>query len=172
MIFKEIELRAPEPEDIALLYRWENDPAVWQISNTLSPFSQFTLKKYIENSHKSIYEMGQLRLMVEITDIGKTIGSIDLFDFDPFHQRAGIGILIADSKERQKGYASMALEGMIDYSFNRLKLHQLYCNICSDNLPSIKLFSKLGFKESGLKKDWIRAGESYKDEILMQLLIT
>ena len=38
-----------------------------------------------------------------------TIGTIDIFDFDPFHKRAGLGILIADEAYRRKGYASMSL---------------------------------------------------------------
>ncbi|HCC72029.1 MAG TPA: GNAT family N-acetyltransferase, partial [Bacteroidales bacterium] len=85
MIYDKIKLRAPEPEDLVILYNWENDPSIWQVSNTLSPFSKYTLRKYIENSHKSIFETGQLRFMIEIIQLEKTIGTIDLFDFDPFH---------------------------------------------------------------------------------------
>ena len=69
MNFKEIKLRALEPEDLELLYEWENNNEYWIISNTVSPFSKYTLKRYIENSHKNIYETGQLRLMIDhITD--------------------------------------------------------------------------------------------------------
>ena len=67
MINREISLRALEPEDLELLYDWENDMSNWLISNTMSPFSRFTLKRYLENSHKDIYETGQLRLMIDYT---------------------------------------------------------------------------------------------------------
>ena len=33
-------LRALEPEDVELLYTWENDHLIWQVSNTLIPFSR------------------------------------------------------------------------------------------------------------------------------------
>lgn len=170
MIFEKIKLRAPEPEDLAILYEWENDPGIWQISNTLSPFSKYTLRKYIENSSKSVFETGQLRFMIEIVKTGKTIGTIDLFDFDPFHQRAGVGVLIADTQERRKGYAEMSIRCLADYCFNHLKLHQLYCNITHDNKPSISLFTKLGFSEIGRKNDWIRESNGFKDEIMYQML--
>ena len=170
MIHKEIKLRAPEPEDLDLLYSWENDQEIWHLSNTLTPFSKYTLRQYIENSGKSIFESGQLRLMIEKKSGGSTVGTVDLFDFDPFHLRAGIGILIADKGSRRKGYATMAVELMIDYSFNRLKLHQLYCNILSENIESIRLFTRLGFIQVGIKKDWVRSGEGYKDELVFQLL--
>jgi diamine N-acetyltransferase len=170
MKYEKIILRALEPEDLELLYEWENDNSYWMISNTTVPFSKYTLKRYLKNSHKNIYETGQLRLMVEVAGEKKTIGTIDIFDFDPFHKRAGIGILIADDKERRKGYATMALKCLIDYCFTTLQLHQLYCNIMAANCESLDLFRKLGFTEAGLKKDWIKTAEAYHDEYLFQLI--
>jgi diamine N-acetyltransferase len=170
MKYKNIKLRALEPEDLELLYDWENDETYWSISNTVSPFSKYTLKRYIENSHKNIYESGQLRLMIEQTEDKITIGTIDIFEFDPFHKRAGIGILIADEAYRRKGYASQALTCLIDYCFKTLQLHQLYCNILSDNIVSINLFKKYGFNQAGVKKDWIMTGSGYIDVLMFQLI--
>jgi diamine N-acetyltransferase len=170
MKYKEIKLRAVEPEDLELLYEWENSSRYWIISNTVTPFSKFTLKRYIENSHKNIYETGQLRLMIDHIKTKKTIGTIDLFDFDPFHKRAGLGILIADEGYRRKGYASMALKCLIDYCFKTLLLHQLYCNILTNNCESMELFKKLGFEEIGVKKDWIKTDDGYLNEHMFQLI--
>jgi len=170
MKYKNIKLRALEPEDLELLYDWENDETYWSISNTVSPFSKYTLKRYIENSHKNIYESGQLRLMIEQTEDKITIGTIDIFEFDPFHKRAGIGILIADEAYRRKGYASMSLTCLINYCFRTLQLHQLYCNILSDNAVSISLFKKYGFIQAGVKKDWIMTGSGYIDVLMFQLI--
>lgn len=170
MQYKEIKLRAVEPEDLENLYEWENNSQYWIISNTVTPFSKYTLKRYIENSHKNVYETGQLRLMIDHIKSKVTIGTIDIFDFDPFHKRAGLGILIADDEYRRKGYASMALKCLIDYCFNTLLLHQLYCNILDNNCDSMDLFRKLGFKEVGLKKDWINTNNGYISEHLFQLI--
>ncbi|MBI5011000.1 MAG: GNAT family N-acetyltransferase, partial [Bacteroidia bacterium] len=152
MKFKDIRLRALEPEDLELLYNWENNLSYWVVSNTVSPFSKYTLKRYVENSHKSIYEAGQLRLMIDHSNDKVSIGTIDIFDFDPFHMRAGLGILIASEEYRRKGYATMALTCLIDYCFKTLQLHQLYCNILANNLESIDLFKKLGFVQKKKKK--------------------
>jgi diamine N-acetyltransferase len=170
MKYKEIKLRALEPEDLELLYEWENNNDNWVISNTVSPFSKYTLKRYIENSHKNIYETGQLRLMIDHISEKETIGTIDIFDFDAYHKRAGIGILIANENYRRKGYASMALTCLIDYCFKTLLVHQLYCNILENNCESIDLFRKLGFKEVGTKADWIRTNDGYTSEIMFQLI--
>ena len=170
MKYKEIKLRALEPEDLELLYEWENNNDYWIISNTVSPFSKYTLKRYIENSHKNIYETGQLRLMIEHISDKKTIGTIDIFDFDSYHKRAGLGILIANETYRKKGYATMALTVLIDYCFKTLLLHQLHCTMLETNCESIELFNKLGFKEIGKKRDWIRTNDGYLSEIMFQLI--
>jgi len=170
MKFKNIKLRALEPEDLELLYEWENNQDFWSISNTVNPFSRFILRQYIENSHKNIYETGQLRLMIDHIEDKKTIGTIDIFEFDAFHKRAGIGILIADEDYRKKGFAAMSLTCVIKYCFDTLKLHQLYCNIFSNNIESINLFGKQGFIQTGTKKDWIKTDDGYLDEFMFQLI--
>jgi diamine N-acetyltransferase len=170
MKYKEISLRALEPEDLELLYEWENNLSYWVISNTVVPFSKYTLKRYLKNSHKNIYETGQLRLMIDHIPNNKTIGTIDIFDFDPFHKRAGLGILIAKEEYRRKGYASMAIKCLVDYCFNTLQLHQIYCNILANNCESMDLFKKAGFVQSGIKKDWIMTSDGYLDEYIFQLI--
>ena len=45
---EKVRLRAMEPRDVDLLYRWENDPEVWKVSDTMVPFSKFTLQEFIK----------------------------------------------------------------------------------------------------------------------------
>ena len=164
-----VNLRAIEPEDIDLLYIWENDPEIWEVSHTLVPYSKYILALYIQNADKDIYESKQLRLMIDTAD-GKTVGAIDLFDFDPYHSRVGIGLLIHNKEDRSKGYASSALELVIGYCFKKLKIHQLYANIGISNQISISLFEKFGFRNCGTKKDWNFTENGWEDELIMQLI--
>jgi len=170
----EIILRALEPTDIDALYKWENDPEIWHVSNTCTPFSKYILEKYIENSHLDIYQVKQLRLMIDIRTNGSTgqrsIGTVDLFDFDPYHNRAGVGILIGEKSDRKKGFAFMALTKFLEYSFQTLQLHQLYCNISEGNGDSLRLFKKCGFTVAGRKKEWVKTPARFVDEYLLQLI--
>lgn len=165
-----IKLRAPEPEDVEVLYEWENSTDIWHLSNTLTPFSKYTLKKFIENSHIDIYTSKQTRFIIELKNENQPIGAIDLFDFDPFHLRAGIGILIYSKENRNKGYATLALQLLINYSFEILGLKQLYCNITENNTESLRLFIKQGFVISGQKKEWIKSGSEWLTEYFLQLI--
>jgi len=166
-----IKLRAPEPFDLDILYKWENNTDTWLAGSTITPFSKNIISKYLDTAHLDIYEAKQLRLMIDLKkENNRTIGSVDLFDFDPFHHRAGVGILIAEKADRKKGYASEVLSALILYCFEILGLHQLYCNVSADNKASLKLFQNLGFKITGKKKEWIRRGNKYYDEYLLQLI--
>lgn len=164
-----ITLRAIEPEDIELLYAWENDPDIWEVSHTLVPFSKYILALYIKNSDKDIFESKQLRLMIDTAD-RRTVGAIDLFDFDPYHSRVGIGLLICNHEDRAKGYGSSALELLITYCFHKLKLHQLFANIEDGNKISLQVFEKHGFKIYGTRKDWLNTDTGWKDEVMLQLI--
>jgi diamine N-acetyltransferase len=169
-----IRLRAVEPEDIELLYLWENDQTVWQVSNTLVPFSRRQLKSYIESDPSDIYAHRQMRMMIDCLEAetrARTVGSIDLFDYDPLHQRAGIALLIASPVDRRQGYGKEAVLEIIDYSRKTLFLHQLYCNIAESNIASIKLFEKIGFQIDGTKKDWLRVESGWEDVLFLQMLL-
>ncbi|MDL2282009.1 GNAT family N-acetyltransferase [Parabacteroides sp. OttesenSCG-928-G06] len=165
---EQIRLRALEPEDLPLLYRWENDTTAWSVGNTLAPYSQHVLREYIIESRQDIYTLKQLRLMIEVIAEKQTIGMIDLFDFDPHNRRAGVGILI-DPDWQQNGWATEALKLLIDYAFSFLKLHQLYAHIPESNEASNRLFTHCGFRETGRLSDWITTEEGYEDVIIRQL---
>jgi len=162
-----IRLRALEPEDLEILYKWENDTTLWEYGNTLTPFSRFVLRQYLENATLDIFEAKQIRMIVEDKATKRPAGTIDLYDFEPYHNRAGIGILIDDSFQ-QKSYATQALEMMKDYSFRFLKLGQIYAFIPTMNLPSIHLFRKCSFVESGLLKNWNKTTEGVEDVFIYQ----
>ncbi len=165
-----IYLRALEPEDLEFIYAIENDETIWEVSNTQTPYSRFLIRQYLENAHQDIYEAKQLRLAICQDQDFPAIGLIDLFDFDPRNNRAGIGILIHDKSNRNQKIGSEALELLIRYSFTHLNLHQLYANIGVSNDVSVALFTKFGFQFIGLKKDWILINGEYLDEAIYQLI--
>lgn len=163
-------LRALEPNDLEFVYAMENDQSIWEVSNTQTPYSRFLIRQYLENAQQDIYEAKQLRLAICQDEDFPAIGLIDLFDFDPKNNRAGVGIVIRNKENRNQNIGSEALELIINYSFHNLNLHQLYANINVGNVASKALFTKFGFKEIGIKKDWILLNNHYEDEAIFQLI--
>lgn len=166
----QIFLRALEPTDLDFLYLLENDEDIWEVSNTVSPYSKFVLKQYLDNAHRDIFEVKQMRLAVCTNENEELVGLVDLFDFEPKHRRVGVGIIIYGDQSRRKGFAFEAIEILIKYSKLHLNAHQLFANIGAANDTSIKLFEKLGFERCGLKKDWILHAGQFKDELIYQYI--
>ena len=165
-----IYLRALEPEDLEFVHEVENNEEIWEISNTQTPYSKFLIKQYLEQSHKDIFEVKQLRLVISSYETNTALGLIDLFDFDFKNKRAGVAILVKDEENRDRGLGRESLMLLINYSFTHLGLNQLYCNISEENMASIKLFTNQGFKKVGLKKDWNFINGAYRNEYLLQLI--
>ncbi|MCC8172279.1 MAG: GNAT family N-acetyltransferase [Parabacteroides sp.] len=164
-----IELRAPEPEDLEVFYRWENDTELWQYGVTLIPYSRYELRRYLSEAVHDIYQTGQVRLMVNDRLSGRPAGVVDLYDFDPHHKRAGVGILI-DRAFRNQGRGRMAVSLVCEYAFSLLHLHQLFAYVPVPNVPSLELFKKNGFAVTGVLKDWLAAGTAYTDVYVLQIM--
>lgn len=160
-----ITLRAPEPEDLELMYAMENDTSMWCAGNATLPYSRYTLRAYLEQSRQDLLSERQARFVIE-TENGPA-GMIDLADYDPLNSRAEVCIGILGCY-RGKGIAARALQLLCQYATGRLHLHQLYAYIPTWNSDSIRVFEKAGFTEHSTLKDWIRSEEGYSDAILMQ----
>jgi diamine N-acetyltransferase len=169
---KYIRLRAMEPADLDLLYKWENDSENWALGNTLTPYSLFTLDEFVRTASYDLQTTRQARLIIVNRKNSQPAGAIDLFDIDFVHRRAGIGILI-DKDYRKQGLASECIRMITEYAFGMLNLAQLYCHITDDNRKSKKLFEKNGFKKSGCLKKWItHSGKSHDVFIYQKLNIS
>lgn len=167
---QELTLRAPEPEDIDVMLAFENDEELWDTGTATSPYSRYQLKKYIAESQNDLYTDRQLRLLIEVSS-GETAGIIDLFQFDPRHSRAEVGIVIHPAFRRQ-GLARTALSLLEQHCFCRLGLHQLYAYIREDNEASMRFFLSCGYQVCGRLHEWLYTGEGYKGTCIVQKINT
>jgi diamine N-acetyltransferase len=157
-----IRLRAPEPEDLGLLYDWENDPELWESAATPAPYSRFELKQYIAEQDGDLYRRRQIRFIIEIKELRAAVGAIDLYDFEPFHRRAAVGVIVSPAHQRRR-IATQALELLVQYAFGFVHIHQLYAHIAADNIPSLRLFERCEFRTVALLNDWILTSEGFAD---------
>ena len=167
---EKITLRAPEPEDLDLLYEMENDTTLWNIGNNIQPFSHYTLRNYLTQAKQDIYADKQIRFIIELKN-NELAGIIDLIDFDPYNKRAEVCIGLL-KKHRGKGIGYSALSVISKYAFKLLQINQLYAYITEDNHHSRNLFAKAGYKENAILKEWKLQENRYSDVIIVQLFNT
>jgi len=160
-------LRAPEPEDLDLMFRLENDPSVWTVSSCHMPYSRYALKQYILTCKNDFFAEKQLRLMVQPGEGGEAVAIVDLFNFSPLDGRAELGMVV-DASCRGRGVGQQALTLLCDYAAHTLGLRMLYCQIFSDNSACRRVFAKTGFQEVATLPKWVRAGGELHDLVVVQ----
>ena len=166
-----IRLRALEPDDLEFLYALENDSTIWGVSDTLAPVSRHALREYLAHASADFYAVRQLRLVITTGFGSLAVGIVDLFDYDPLHQRAGVGITIL-AGQRRHGYARQALELLKNHAREVLRLHQIYATVGADNHPSLRLFRAAGFRRVGTRHAWLRTPQGWQDAVELQYLLT
>lgn len=155
-----LKLRKIEPSDLPFLYQWENDATMWADSDTHNPLSRHDLHQYIENTTGDIYRDGQLRLIIEESQLStKVVGCIDLFDFDARNRKAAIGMYIAP-EARGKGVGKQAVQLLLDYAFDFLHLRMVYAIISVHNIACSHIYEQMGFRPSSPLANWTLEGDA------------
>ena len=165
-----VTLRALEPTDLDTLFQWENDTALWVVSDTVAPYSREALWNYLQQYTGDIYAQRQLRLMITLTEDGTPIGTVDFLNFDPLNNRAELGLFIA-AEQRGKGLGRQALELLTAYAREHLGLRQIYVFIALDNEVCLKLFEDYGYRRAGVLQSWVKRGNTYRDVALLQMIL-
>ena len=163
---RHISLRAMEPEDLELIYRLENDPDIWRWGTTTVPYSRFAVRQYLEQNQNDLFADRQLRLVAVDEVTGLPVGLADLFNFDPLHRRAEIGLLIVPDF-RSKGLSHTILRQLEAYA-ERVSMHQLYATIATANIPATRLFQKAGYGATAQLKDWLLLDGRWVDAAVWQ----
>lgn len=138
-------LRPPEESDVGSAYAWDRDPelAAWNgrppISVSLSAARRDYLARWADPSVKTfIIEAGEPR---------KAIGMATLYDFR--HDGCELGIKIGPENLRGRGFASEAVDLLVDYAFGTLGLKNVRGSTLSHNVRMQRVFEKCGFVEVG-----------------------
>ena len=147
---------------------------LWADSDTHNPLSRHDLHQYIENTTGDIYRDGQLRLIIEDSQLStlnsqlstlnsqlspSILGCIDLFDFDARNRKAAIGMYIVPDA-RGKGVGKQAVQLLEDYAFGFLHLRMLYAIISVHNTPCSHIYEQMGYTPSSVLKDWTLEGDA------------
>lgn len=145
--------------------RWLNDREINQYLE--SRFEKWSLKKLKDYIRKTKEDKDYIFLAIVTKDTNIHIGNIKLGPINRHHKFADMGIIVGDKAFWGKGVATEAIELMVSYAFNTLKLHKLTAGAYANNVGSIKAFKKAGFKIEGLRKKHFRDKNDYVDAVLL-----
>ena len=155
-------------EDVTKDYaEWLNDP---QVNQYLSINSAQTKESCIEYVQSFENRKDSLILGLFIKDKNVHIGNISISMINIPNRTAWIGISIGRKEYWGKGLAKEALISTITYLFNNSVIHTINAGVTVNNLSSVNLFIKSGFKIVGLLKESSMVNGKYEDSYVLTVL--
>jgi diamine N-acetyltransferase len=138
-------LKPIEVEDLKFLLnlRWDHEVMNYLIHDPISFKNQ---TDWFNNIKKTDLV---LSIFLKENNEVKIIGTIGLYEMNARHQRA-IWRIRLDPTQQGKGYATEAINLILDYGFNTLNLNKIISDSFADNSAIVNLTLKLGFKQEGL----------------------
>ncbi|HEX2915637.1 MAG TPA: GNAT family protein [Chloroflexia bacterium] len=97
------------------------------------------------------------------------IGTCGFNRFEYQHSHSGIGYELAKQYWGQ-GLMTEAVAAMVNYGFEALQLNRIEALTILDNIASIRVLQKLGFREEGILREYIYAHDRYNDVRIFSLL--
>jgi ribosomal-protein-alanine N-acetyltransferase len=85
------------------------------------------------------------------------------------HQTCMIGYGL-DHRYSGKGYATKAVVLALDIAFNKLNFHRVVAEAQPENIGSIRVLEKAGFKREGYARKNLKVNGQWRDHICMAIL--
>lgn len=147
------------------------DPQTVQYSDSPEVPSLEEVGKIIEIWQEHFQLQQGIRWGITRKGEDKVIGSCGYKNWVKKHYRAEIGYEISREYRRQ-GLMVEALHAVLQFGFEMMALNRIQAIVLSNNLPSVKLLSKLGFFEEGVLREYEFHREQSADLRLFSLLRT
>ena len=163
-----VELRRHVSRNYPLYGEWYEDPEVWRLTSWASaPLGVKAVQRLFEER-----EMSRTDDSFAIFRKGERdpIGIISLINLSEAHASADLSIIVGRPEDRDKGYGAEAIEAVLGYGFEKLKLHRIGLSVFDFNGIAISAYEKLGFREEGRMRQAIKRDHAFHDAILMSIL--
>lgn len=156
-------LRKLKLSDVRDLVEQGNDYDVHYYSFFLMKYP-FTKEEAIEVVNEENHVKNMKRFGIELKEIKKIIGLIDLYNINLKSKKLKLGYWMGRTY-RQKGYATEAIKKTIEYAFEKYNIDEIIATTLVSNEASMSLLKKLGFtKGKVLKNDRFLDGK-YIDSV-------
>ncbi|ARU50047.1 GNAT family N-acetyltransferase [Sulfurospirillum diekertiae] len=140
---------------------WLNDRVVCQYnSHGDTLYTQEMALSYIQSMQNNL--TCKVFAMCDKTS-DKHIGNIALQAISPKNKSAEFAILLGDKAYWGKGLSKEAGKLLLDYGFDFLKLHRIYCGTSEANVPMQHLARSLGMELEGRRKEALLKHENFYD---------
>lgn len=146
---KNLILRRMHPGDAGALFEILGDDEVTEFydEDAFSDISQ--ARDQIEAWENGFKNKRCVRWGITRKGEGYLLGTCGYYGFHTWYRRVSIGYELGRENWRQ-GIMTEALSAMVDFGFDEMGLNRIEAVVMPENIASIKMLEKLGFRKEGL----------------------
>lgn len=156
-----VTLRRLENADEAVIFDWISDPELRKMTGTRGIPDQNSHRKWFNTK---LNDKDNYTLIIQVD--GVPVGLIGTNEINHLDQNANIYLYLGDSKFRNRGIGTVALQMFSELLLSECKCHKIIAFIRSYNTPSIRLFMKNGFICEGVQKEQVCYNGMFYDRLL------
>ncbi len=158
-------IRLFREEDAEFLFAYRNDPLVYKYQGWTIPYTRENADEFIHfRSILASSITGEwYQPAIELKSTGEVIGDVAFFRKGQNSRQATLGYTLAQADWHQ-GYVTEAVRAVMGYLFEGLDLHRIIANCDTENLASVKVLERLGFRKEAhfVESYWL--GDRWGDE--------
>ncbi len=98
------------------------------------------------------------------------VGMIFLTSIDTNNKNAEFGYYLGESEYQGTGIAIEAEMLLLDYAFNELMMHKVYCESLDYNNKALSIHNNFGFVQEGIKREHIYKNDTWNHLVVMSVL--
>lgn len=161
-------LRAFEPDDYKTIIKWRRDNEInSMLGGTKYFFSEENEKQWVQNAIK---DTSNIRLAICTVEGNIHIGNIYITDINYINRSCHSHIMIGDKSYWNGGYATEAMQLIIDFMFQERGMNRIVANVLEHNKASIRMLEKCGYKIEGMMRQSVYKNGHYHNQVIMSLL--
>jgi RimJ/RimL family protein N-acetyltransferase len=164
-----ITLREISRDDIPAINRWRRDPAVADGVGAPRRFIGLDVDLRWYDDYL-LHRGSEVRCAVCLAESGQLVGMVSLTRIDYVHRNAEYNAMVGEREAKNRGVGTAATRAMLRHGLFDLNLHRIYVSILRDNISSIRMCEKAGFREEGTIREGAYKNGRYHYLVLMGVL--
>lgn len=166
---KRLIIRPIRIEDKSELFEYRSDRETNKYQSWI-PTTLSDAETFIEKISKNINEPKTwFQFIIIEKESQKIIGDLGVHFFDNENKQAEIGCTL-NKCFQNKGYATESIKSVIGFLFKELKKHRIITSIDPNNINSIRLVERIGFRKEAHFVESLFVNEKWVDDLIYAMI--
>jgi ribosomal-protein-alanine N-acetyltransferase len=164
-------LRPIQMDDAWILMKWFSDPQVSKHLGLKNWMPAISLEQELQILQRKAARVDERSFIIWDLHKDVPIGLAEISDIDPRNANALMFVMIGEKDHLEGEFAEEATKLILRIAFDNLNLHRVYTKVGFNDTGAVERLFRLGFSSEGFLRDDHYSDGSYHDSHLLGMLV-